>query len=329
MDKISARSTLTAGPRSRAWLSALIFTLVLSLLLVRQAEAQRRTKMPDINQKALPEWGNNWCAPASVANSFLWLAQEYPDLGGLVRIGGVVPMSGTDVANVLGSVDMNTSPTGGTTAANVEAGKKSYIERHGLKDKISVETKKEPSKNWIKQQYDKGQDVEIGFGFYQWDSVQNKYMRTGGHQQVFGDVPGSDVGGHSVSLVDLEEIDGSEDFLMTFTDPGRDDLTGDYGAIGHEQYWLTDPVGNDILCTASTYHLSYAADPFGDGIPRWSLDNYGGAGETWYGGPPPNGQKVKVLEYAWAESPIPEPGSLLAMSGGLMALARFAIRRRR
>ncbi|PKN69640.1 MAG: hypothetical protein CVU54_09920 [Deltaproteobacteria bacterium HGW-Deltaproteobacteria-12] len=181
----------------------LILCLVVSIFLFainpESTFAQRKNKMPDISQKSRPEWGNNWCAPTAVGNSFLWLAKEYPWLDPLVKVNGTGPkMSGETLIDVLGSVDMHTDPNRGTIDANTKAGKESYIERHGLKNKISVEEMEWPTRQWLKEQYDKGQDIELGIGYYLWNAATNKWERkNGGHVQTYGEyiIPGKRQGG--------------------------------------------------------------------------------------------------------------------------------------
>lgn len=145
----------------------------------------------------------------------------------------------------------------------------------------------------------------------------------GAHTDVYdGNIPGVNVGGHMFSLsgiYDPYDSDEDTDFQISFTDPGRDDLTGQYGAIAHDQYWLTDYAGVSWFNTESTYQVIYDPDPFGIGVGALLLDGYQGAGDFVSDGA--NRVYWTVIEAAWAES-IPEPGSLALIGVGLLALLR-------
>jgi hypothetical protein len=111
-------------------------------------------------------------------------------------------------------------------------------------------------------------------------------------------------------------------FYISFTDPGRDDLAGDYGAIASEQYTLSDSWGNSYFNTESTYQFVFDSNAFGPGIGAWLLDGYQGAGDFASDGA--NRTMMTVLEAGWAESPVPEPGTLLLAftAAGCLVLRR-------
>lgn len=299
----------------------------------------RKNKMFDVPQTERPEWGENWCVPTAVGNSFAWLAKEY-GLNRLMKVNGTGDtLTAADVIDILGVVDMGTGPASGTSRVKVEQAKKDYIKRHGLEGRISVEAQvatplqflsdgsfagfdgTKVTKKWLKEQYDKGQDVEFAVSYY--EKIGAKWYRKGGHVAVYdGFVPGEYAGGHHLTLSGIFDPYGSDqdtDFQISFTDPGRDDLTGQYGAVNHAQYWLTDYAGFDWFNTESTYQVVYDSDPFGMGIDALLLDGYQGAGDYVADGSART--KLTVLEAGWAESPVPEP-SLAIIMFGLLALMR-------
>lgn len=147
----------------------------------------------------------------------------------------------------------------------------------------------------------------------------DKWFRKGGHVEVFdGSVPGEESGGHMFSVSDLfdpSDSDEDSDFEIAFTDPGRDDLTGMYGAIDHDQYFLTDFTGVDWFNTESTYNVIYDPDPFELGVCSLLLDGYQGLGDFASDGAART--LLTVLEAGWAESPVPEPAAWALLGIGL------------
>jgi len=261
--------------------------------------------MPDIKQDARPEWGRNWCAPAAVGNSFLWLSAQY-NIPQLVHENGNGDlMTGEDVVEDVG-IAMGTDPDKGTTGNQIETGKNDYLRDHQLAGTIFVERKRDPTKKWLKEQYAAGQDVEMAYGYFE-QQPDGRWKRLGtGHTELYGELPGMDAGGHIVSIVSLFDPlnnDADTDFQVTFTDPGRDDLAGQFGCIASEQYVVNDPTGTPIQCIASTYNVRFVLDFFGPGQNAYVLDGYTGL-ENGLGGRAP---VVKaVLEDGFAES-LPEP----------------------
>jgi hypothetical protein len=303
----------------------------------------RINKMFDVSQTLRPEWGSEWCAPTGVGNSFAWLAKEY-GLTGLVKVNGTgAGMSAADVIDELGKVDMKTIPNpiagdgSGTRRSVVEQAKKDYIKRHGLEGRIQVEsmvaiptlnaageltgyTGTRVTKKWLKDQFDKGQDVEFAVSYY--EKVNGKLVRKGGHVEVFdGQIPGEASGGHQLTLAGILDPSGSDadsDFGITFTDPGRNDLAGEFGALAADQYSLTDFVGDFYFNTASTYQVTFDENLFGIGDGGLLLDGYQGNGDFAADGAAR--RLYTVLEAGWAESPIPEPSGLSLVMLGLLGL---------
>ncbi len=211
------------------------------------------------------------------------------------------PVSAEDVIDTLGgALFMDTDPSKGTLTSRVEQAKIDYIRLAGYEDKITVESQVGipilnadgsidryegtlVTKKWLKEQYDKGHDVEFSVSYYVWSLATRKWIRTSGHTDVYiGGVPGESAGGHMFSLSSIYDpfnSDEDTDFQISFTDPGRDDLTGEYGAIAHDQYWLTDYAGVPWFNTASTYQVIYDPDPFGLGVGALLLDGYQGEGD--------------------------------------------------
>jgi hypothetical protein len=289
------------------------------------AYANRTNKFFDIPQNKRPEWGKNWCAPTAVGNSLAWLAKEYPGLSGLMKDGTGTARSAEEVINDLGKNYMNTDPDKGTTGANILKGKTDYIKAHG--DKITIETKVKPSEKWLKEQYDKGQDVEIGIGYYE-KNAAGKLVRRG-HVKTYGEIPGEDAGGHVLSLSDIFDSSGSlddSDFQISFTDPGRDDLAGQYGAIASDQYWLTDYAGVAWWNTESTYNMYWEPDLFGLGQGGYLLNGYQGLGDFGRADDPARNE-YSIVEIAWAESPVPAPAAI--MLGGVGVTLVGWLRKRR
>ena len=318
----------------------LLFCVLISLLTAEAFGGTpyvRKNKMFDIAQTADPAWGNNWCAPTAVGNSLAWLAKEY-NLDGLMKKNGTgAAMSAKDVIDDIGKNHMNTSPQKGTLLTQVEAGKNSYIKQQKLDKKISVESQvgiptaaadgsfagwngAPVTKNWLQDQFDKGQDVEFDVGYY--EKIGNKWYRKGGHTSIYtGDLPGADTGGHMLTLagyLDASRSSSNSDFQITFTDPGRDDLAGDFGALAAEQYTLMDYLGNIYNNTASTYQVTFDANFFGAGSGALLLEGYQGAGD--FSGAGTNRTLATVLEAGWAESVVPEPGSFILILIGSVGL---------
>lgn len=325
--------------RRTLWTVFLVVAVLVSATDTSLATYIRANKMFDIPQTQKAAWGENWCAPTAVGNSFAWLAKEY-GLDGLMKVNGTgAALSAEDVIDILGNVDMNTDPASGTDRTIVTQAKKDYIERHGLKDKLTVESMvglpkqnvdgsfdgydgTPVTKQWLKDQVCKGQDVEFAVSYY--EKIGGKWFRTGGHVDVRdGSIPGEIAGGHQFSTSDIFDpfdSDSPTSFQISFTDPGRDDLIGNFGAIASDQYFLTDFAGVNWFNTASTYNVTYDLDPFGLGVDALLLDGYQGPGDFVADGA--GRTLLTVLEAGWAES-VPEPSTFILAGISLLGLAWY------
>jgi hypothetical protein len=156
--------------------------------------------------------GNVACGPTSVANSFKFLEQKY-GLSGLID-----PNDPYTTINELETY-MNTSSPNGTTIGDLINGKKQYISDMGLSDKISVEGQTffnlgingvtdntKPTWNFLFDQIDKGQDVEVLINWW----TGTKYS-----------------GGHYLTITGMSWDEDLNTGTISFIDPwGGVDLTG-------------------------------------------------------------------------------------------------------
>jgi hypothetical protein len=125
-----------------------------------------RSNMPNV------EAGTNECAPASAANSLAWLTEEHGYFG--------VPPVEELLDSLKNARHMNTSSTSGTGDRNMIEGKLKLIDEFGLPLEVHFQDNAlgggdivtpsgtaegqgtRPTWDWIEEQVDAGQDVEIG-----------------------------------------------------------------------------------------------------------------------------------------------------------------------
>jgi hypothetical protein len=107
---------------------------------------------------ALAELGNEFCAPTSAAVCLAWFADSNPKkYSDLLKWGDL-----TLAAMELGD-RMNTLQNHGTPTANLIKGLETYITQYaGLGGKFTVEPVWNPSYQYVKNEFKKGQDVLIG-----------------------------------------------------------------------------------------------------------------------------------------------------------------------
>jgi hypothetical protein len=199
-------------------------------------------------QGDVPDIGSCACGPTSAINSFVYLQNRY----GFNTLGfGNTPI--TD-ANWIASVkelakDMKLTCPNGVYFDDFVSGKKEYIWRHGLSLKISVESLWKPtSLDWLYQQLQKGQDVEILFGWYA-DKNDPESMRKGGHYVT---ITGYDPNTKKMDLIDPG--DGGE-----YTTTSLDGMNFMYDS---NMYWsrlegviAESPAGYPPIPEPSTYGL--------------------------------------------------------------------------
>ena len=145
------------------------------------SEDRSRTT-PDLlqEQAQLPDGGSQYCCPAAVANSLLWLADNgYPTLGG-------EPLQLMQELGQLMGTDEN-----GTNMRELRKGLEAYLAQrqlHGTTDfrgwlggKWQLGPNPHPSLDWLRQCLQPKCVAWLNFGFYTYDSGSDTYTRTGGH----------------------------------------------------------------------------------------------------------------------------------------------------
>lgn len=151
---------------------------------------------PDLTQSdpngKLPDGGKQCCAPVTVSNSFVWLADN--GFGNLMPALPNREKAQFEIARLLGTKGyMNTSLEGGTGAGGVLEGVSRYIKDKGYEyrylkfqgwrkhprqfsSKVSV-----PKLNWIKRGLIGNSAVWLNVGWYKYNSSNDEYHRIGGH----------------------------------------------------------------------------------------------------------------------------------------------------
>ena len=132
------------------------------------------------------EAGTNECAPASAANSLAWLVSEHGYTG--------VPPLETILDSLKNARHMNTDPASGTGDGNMIMGKLKFIDEFDLPLEVHFQDDgmgggdivtpsgtahgqgTRPTWDWIEEQVDQGQDVEIGITW-----LNNAGNANGGH----------------------------------------------------------------------------------------------------------------------------------------------------
>lgn len=230
------------------------------------------------------------CGPTSTANSFAYLQTRYGQYG----VTGIYDESHPfETINTL-STYMNLGP-GGVSPEGLVNGKTQYLHDKGMDGKISVESQIDPAfhnggttPTWqfLLEQLEKGQDVEVGFLW--WNPAANG--GAGGYS-----------GGHVVTATGFsftdddgdDAIDSGESASMTFIDPwGGIDITG------------------TITMAGNYLRLGYSGGAAGDTTPTNNDDN-------------PTNAASGDIQFIAAESFVPEPSTLaLLLCAGLPMISR-------
>ncbi len=159
-------------------------------------KAEKIYAIPDYTQTdpsygGFPEGGVNYCAPASVSNSLMWLANNGFDKLAPNTIDRKKDQF--DVILNLGTNYMNTDPFDGTNVYSVLTGVRNYFSDKGYKDFLlkyqgwrdhTAESDMGilvPDMTWIKSGIENLGSVWLNLGWYTYDGNKDEYNRIGGH----------------------------------------------------------------------------------------------------------------------------------------------------
>jgi hypothetical protein len=152
--------------------------------------------IPDMTQgdprTGFPGEGDNYCAPVSVSNSLMWLANT--TIPGLVPKGSDPFLTQVELARLLGSPEyMNTDLDEGTGTTGLMLGVKKYIEKMGRRV-VSLRYQgwrshptefttnvQVPSLLWMQSGIHRRGAVWINVGWYDYVASTASYNRIGGH----------------------------------------------------------------------------------------------------------------------------------------------------
>lgn len=168
------------------------------------------------------------CAPTATVNSFEYLQSTYPNIPGIANLVGN-PI--TTINTLEGARYMNLNPASGVSAQNLVAGKEQWISDQGLSGQLTVEGQASdaltadnagtlpgmsntiPTAAFLYNQLNAGQDVELGFLW--WNPALNSGR--GGY-----------AGGHVITATGItyDQTTGTA-VSINFIDPwGHINLTG-------------------------------------------------------------------------------------------------------
>ncbi len=280
--------------------------------------------MPDNSQYAndynpAPEHGGHWggmmCGPTSAKNSMVWLAEKYPGYKKLMKkkVGGSwVDMTHQEMIEELAKKmvpnwDWDNKDYPGVTDEQFVEGKKAYVESRGyeldikwMKNKTlnrswGTETTGEPTLEWIVNEINHDEDVEISTPFH-WVTVDPAY---GLGDEYLVDNFWVTVSGYAGEKFEDENGNGFWDSGETFWDNEWDSELYDYGILPNENQGVYDffLFINDPANQNDGWQLATSQD-----------------GKLYVGG-------LGYIETAVSESPIPEPVTILLFGLGLLGLA--------
>lgn len=256
-----------------------------------------------LNQRAITGGCDNpeaACGPTATVNSFLYLQNRYPDIYGtrLVPDAAHPEQTVVDLAPMMGCVCGS-----GTTLAGLLAGKRAYIE--GGTDALGVkhtgvapgtttfESQEDPgSIAWLVEQLAKGQDIELIYGHYV-KQDDGSFVRNGGHWVTVTGVTYND--NNDNNAFDAGDTPAN----LSFVDPYGADNTTIQGGIFRGNVAMAP----GLVDTGS----------FGD------LLNISGLS---------GGNNYKLIDGWVAESPIPEPATLILLGASLLILRGVRLRAR-
>ncbi len=227
--------------------NAALATFALAGILASPAPAAtydtfRLDEMPDFTQTdpalGLPNGGRMYCAPVAAANALVWLA-ERRGFSRLLPVRGLSTIEKVaTVARTLGEPDfMSTAPKGGTTNGRFLAGLENYAEEAGYRASLDFRGRWEmpsrfggggniPSLDWIIDQFDDGNALWLGIGFYVEGKLPGQYVRVAGHMVTvagYGVDENGDPERNTLILHDSDDGGGTEiQRLYLRTEPLRD-----------------------------------------------------------------------------------------------------------
>jgi hypothetical protein len=159
-------------------------------------QSEKIYAIPDYSQTdpsygGFPEGGSNYCAPTSVSNSLMWLANNGFD--NLAANTADRKKDQYDLILNLGTKYMSTDPSEGTNVREVLTGVRNYLSDKGYKDfQLKYQGWREsvpeaatgvevPDMGWIKSGIEGMGSVWLNLGWYTYDAGKDEYNRVGGH----------------------------------------------------------------------------------------------------------------------------------------------------
>ena len=176
-------------------LTVSLFLVSCDLLAQAAAYRAKASAIPDFLQTdreaGFAKSGSQFCAPAAVSNSLMWLADHgYPNL----RLSGNARTAQIAMIRKLsGPRFMKTSPSIGTAVAQVLAGVAAYVAAAGYKIReLKYEGWRPAARDMAASKYPNPGDIKaavaddrkavwLNVGWYSYDEDSGDYVRSGGH----------------------------------------------------------------------------------------------------------------------------------------------------